>query len=109
MLLEHGLNYALGIDALVTSCSWNTTVILVWAWMLGYALLIGGKQPGSALGRKAEAVRAERSTYLNAPKSPESSRNSRAPGARATDYLYIGRLTRLPSSACLSLRHSMCR
>ena len=24
----------LGMDALVTVCSWNTDVIIVWAWML---------------------------------------------------------------------------
>ena len=30
MLLEHGL----GMDALVIVCSWNTNVIMVWAWML---------------------------------------------------------------------------
>ena len=34
MLLERGRYYDLGMHALVTVCSWNTDVILVWAWML---------------------------------------------------------------------------
>ena len=37
MLLEHKRHYGLGMDALVTICSWNTNGILVWAWMLAYA------------------------------------------------------------------------
>ena len=27
---EHGFD----VDALVTVCSWNTNVIMIWAWML---------------------------------------------------------------------------
>ena len=34
VLLEHERNSGLGMDALVTECSWNTNGILVWAWML---------------------------------------------------------------------------
>ena len=34
MLLEHGRDYGLGMDALVSVCSWNTNEIMVWAWML---------------------------------------------------------------------------
>ena len=34
MLLEHERNYGLGMDALVTVCSWNTNGILIWAWKL---------------------------------------------------------------------------
>ena len=34
MLLEHERNYDLGMDALVTVCSWNTNGIMIWAWML---------------------------------------------------------------------------
>ena len=34
MLLEHERYYALGMDVLVTVCSWNTTVLMVRAWML---------------------------------------------------------------------------
>ena len=34
MLLEHKRNYGLGMDAMVTVCSWNTNGIIVWAWML---------------------------------------------------------------------------
>ena len=41
MLLEHEQNYDLGMDALVSVCSWNTNGIygiMVWAWMLGLCL-----------------------------------------------------------------------
>ena len=34
MVLEHERNYGLGMDALVTVCSWNTNGIMVWAWIL---------------------------------------------------------------------------
>ena len=34
MLLEHERNYDLGMDALVSVCSWNTNGIMIWAWML---------------------------------------------------------------------------
>ena len=34
MLLEHERNFGLGMDALVSVCSWNTNGIMVWAWML---------------------------------------------------------------------------
>ena len=34
MLWEHQRYYGLGMDALVTVCSGNTNVIMVWAWML---------------------------------------------------------------------------
>ena len=34
MLLEHERNYGLGMDALVSVCSWNTNGTMVWAWML---------------------------------------------------------------------------
>ena len=34
MVLEHQRYYSLGMDALVIVCSWNTNVIMVWAWML---------------------------------------------------------------------------
>ena len=33
MLSEHERYYGLGMDALVTVCSRNTNVIMVWAWM----------------------------------------------------------------------------
>ena len=41
MLLEHDRNYGLGMDGLVSVCSWNTTGILVWAWMLWSADALG--------------------------------------------------------------------
>ena len=34
MLSKHERYYALGMDALVSACSGNTNVIMVWAWML---------------------------------------------------------------------------
>ena len=34
MLLEHERNYGLGMDTLVSVCSWNMNVIMVWAWTL---------------------------------------------------------------------------
>ena len=34
LLLEHERNYGLGTDFLVSVCTWNTNVIMVWAWML---------------------------------------------------------------------------
>ena len=41
MLLEHERNYGLGMDALVTACSWNTNGIMVWAWMLTAPYALG--------------------------------------------------------------------
>ena len=41
MLLEHEQNSALGMDALVTVCSWNTNEIMIWAWMLWSPYALG--------------------------------------------------------------------
>ena len=41
MLLEHERNYGLGLDALLSVCSWNTNGIMVWAWMLWSAYDLG--------------------------------------------------------------------
>ena len=41
MLLEHERKYVLGMDALVTVCSWNTNGIMVWAWMLWSPYALG--------------------------------------------------------------------
>ena len=41
MLLEHERCYGLGMDALVTVCSWNTNVTMVWAWMLWSPYALG--------------------------------------------------------------------
>ena len=41
MLLEHERNYGLGMDALVTVCSWNTNGIIVWHWMLWSPYALG--------------------------------------------------------------------
>ena len=41
MIFEHERNYGLGLDALVSVCSWNTNGIMVWAWMLCSAYDLG--------------------------------------------------------------------
>ena len=41
MLLKHERHYGFGMDALVIVCSWNTNVIMVWAWMLGSLYALG--------------------------------------------------------------------
>ena len=41
MLLEHERNYRLGMDALVSVCSWNTNGIEVWAWILWSPYALG--------------------------------------------------------------------
>ena len=41
MLREHERYYGLGMDALVSVCSWNTNVIMVLAWMLWSAYALG--------------------------------------------------------------------
>ena len=41
MLLEHERDSGLGMDALVSVCSWNTNEIMVWAWMLWSAYALG--------------------------------------------------------------------
>ena len=33
MLLEHERDYGLGMDAMVTACSWSTNEIMAGAWM----------------------------------------------------------------------------
>ena len=33
MLLDHERSSGLGMDALVTVCSWTTNVVMAWAWM----------------------------------------------------------------------------
>ena len=41
MLSEHERYYGLSMDALVSVCSRNTNVIMVWAWMLWSAYALG--------------------------------------------------------------------
>ena len=41
MHLEHERYYGLGMDALVSACSWNTNGIIVWAWMLSWSIALG--------------------------------------------------------------------
>ena len=41
MLSAHERYYGLGMDALVSVCSWNTNAIMVWAWMLWSAYALG--------------------------------------------------------------------
>ena len=40
---EHERYYGLGMDALVTVCSGNTNVIMVWAWMLWSPYVLGAR------------------------------------------------------------------
>ena len=44
MLLEHEGDYGLGMDALVTVCSWNTKEIMLWAWMLWSPYALGTRR-----------------------------------------------------------------
>ena len=41
MQLEHERNYALGMDAAVSVCSWNTNGSMLWAWMLWSSHALG--------------------------------------------------------------------
>ena len=41
MLFEHQRSYGLGMGALVTVCSRNTKVLMVWAWLLWSAYALG--------------------------------------------------------------------
>ena len=41
MLIEHERYHGLGMDALVTICSGNTNVIMVWAWILWSSYALG--------------------------------------------------------------------
>ena len=41
MLWEHERDYGLGMDALVSVCSWNTNGIMIWALMLWSAYALG--------------------------------------------------------------------
>ena len=41
VLWEHERYHALGMGALATVCSWNTNVIMVWAWMLWQTVCSG--------------------------------------------------------------------
>ena len=45
MLREHERYYGLGMDVLVSVCSWKTNVIMVWAWMLWSAYALGTQKP----------------------------------------------------------------
>ena len=41
MHLEHERNYGLGMDSLVSVCTWNTNGLMVWAWILWWAYALG--------------------------------------------------------------------
>ena len=41
MLLEHEQKYGLGMNALLTICSWNANGVMVWAWMLWSPYALG--------------------------------------------------------------------
>ena len=53
MLLEPERNYGLGMDALVTVCSWNPNGIMVWAWMLWFAYMLLEPEQNYGLGMDA--------------------------------------------------------
>ena len=55
MLLEHERNYGLGMDALVSVCSGNTSGIIVWAWMLWLAYALGTRMEVPPHPRKSPA------------------------------------------------------
>ena len=44
MLLKHELYDGGGMDALVNVCSWNTSVIMVWAWMIWLPYALGTRK-----------------------------------------------------------------
>ena len=41
MLFEPARNYDLGVDVLISVCSWNPHGIMAWAWMLWLAYALG--------------------------------------------------------------------
>ena len=56
MLLEHEPNNGLDMDALVSVCFWNTSGIMVWAWMLWLAYAPGTRTKLYSLGMGALLV-----------------------------------------------------
>ena len=64
MFLAHELHYCLGMDALVTVCSWHTNVIMVWAWVLRSEAWTNWNNP-SSLGA-AEKARKHQKTVRRA-------------------------------------------
>ena len=40
VLVDHERYYGVGMDALVTVCSWTTNVIMGWAWSTGHRVLV---------------------------------------------------------------------
>ena len=65
MLLEHERNYGLGMDALVSGCSWNTNGIMVSAWMLWSADALGTRTALWASARGARALGAGGANFLD--------------------------------------------
>ena len=53
MLSEHERYYGLGMDALVTVCSRNTNVVMVWAWMLWSQRMLSEHERYDGLGMDA--------------------------------------------------------
>ena len=56
MLLEHERNSALGMDAVVTVCSWNTNVIMLRAWMLWLSSVLGAPMDALVIVRSWNVV-----------------------------------------------------
>ena len=56
MLLEHERNHGLGMDALVTECSWNTNGIMVRACMLCLPSIQHEECPGYSQASTSEPI-----------------------------------------------------
>ena len=64
MLLEHERYHGLGMDALATVCSWNTNVIMVWAWAHRQPYALGTRTLSCfGHGRTANPVLLEHERY----------------------------------------------
>ena len=64
MLLEHERYHALGMDAVATVCSWNTNVIMLWAWAQGQPYALGTRTLSCfGHGRSANRMLLEHERY----------------------------------------------
>ena len=56
-LSQHERNYALGMDALVSVCSWNTNINMLWAWMVWSSLYAFRTQTEPCFGHGCSGCR----------------------------------------------------
>ena len=63
MLFEHERYHGLDMDALVTVCSWNTNVIMVWAWMLWSSYALGARTLWFGYGCSGHRMLSEHERY----------------------------------------------